>query len=227
MVTPTPADKFSFGLWTIGYNGSDPFGGPTRPALDVVEAVEAGAGRGKEFGVVCGVDERVLGEERVGPGEETRDRVVDVGCESGVVEVVTQRQAGHPEGGALAAVVAQVEVAQRAAVDPLGEEAEPWIAQQGEEVAVAIARHRGGRGEVAEHQVGVGGERVGAAVKHHLHPLVGGVDPVVATHQAQVERIDHQRGVECLGQRCPQRRARGLRDVAEDQRSAGRRVRGC
>jgi xylose isomerase len=37
--TPTAADKFSFGLWTIGYNGADPFGGPTRPALDVVEAV--------------------------------------------------------------------------------------------------------------------------------------------------------------------------------------------
>jgi xylose isomerase len=37
--TPTPQDKFSFGLWTIGYNGNDPFGGPTRPQLDVVEAV--------------------------------------------------------------------------------------------------------------------------------------------------------------------------------------------
>ncbi|MET4781134.1 xylose isomerase [Glaciihabitans sp. UYNi722] len=36
---PTREDKFSFGLWTIGYNGSDPFGGPTRPPLDVVEAV--------------------------------------------------------------------------------------------------------------------------------------------------------------------------------------------
>jgi xylose isomerase len=36
---PTRDDKFSFGLWTIGYNGSDPFGGPTRPPLDVVEAV--------------------------------------------------------------------------------------------------------------------------------------------------------------------------------------------
>ncbi|PPF81317.1 xylose isomerase [Subtercola sp. Z020] len=39
-LTPTRADKFSFGLWTIGYNGSDPFGGPTRSQLDVVEAVE-------------------------------------------------------------------------------------------------------------------------------------------------------------------------------------------
>ncbi|MBH0110465.1 xylose isomerase [Salinibacterium sp. NG22] len=37
---PTPADKFSFGLWTIGYNGADPFGGPTRAPLDVVHGVE-------------------------------------------------------------------------------------------------------------------------------------------------------------------------------------------
>ncbi len=36
---PTRDDKFSFGLWTVGYNGADPFGGPTRPPLDVVEAV--------------------------------------------------------------------------------------------------------------------------------------------------------------------------------------------
>ncbi|WP_426737784.1 xylose isomerase [Plantibacter sp. 2H11-2] len=38
-LTPTKADRFSFGLWTIGYNGTDPFGGPTRRDLDVVEAV--------------------------------------------------------------------------------------------------------------------------------------------------------------------------------------------
>lgn len=37
---PEKADRFSFGLWTIGYNGADPFGAPTRPALDVVEVVE-------------------------------------------------------------------------------------------------------------------------------------------------------------------------------------------
>jgi xylose isomerase len=41
-MTPAPSrtDKFSFGLWTIGYNGTDPFGGPTRPPLDVVDVVE-------------------------------------------------------------------------------------------------------------------------------------------------------------------------------------------
>jgi xylose isomerase len=38
--TPTPADKFSFGLWTIGYNGADPFGGPTRAPMDIVHVVE-------------------------------------------------------------------------------------------------------------------------------------------------------------------------------------------
>ncbi|MDR1767169.1 MAG: xylose isomerase [Propionibacteriaceae bacterium] len=39
-LTPTPADKFTFGLWTVNYNGTDPFGGPTRPAMDVVHVVE-------------------------------------------------------------------------------------------------------------------------------------------------------------------------------------------
>jgi xylose isomerase len=37
---PTVADRFSFGLWTIGYNGADPFGGPTRASMDVVHALE-------------------------------------------------------------------------------------------------------------------------------------------------------------------------------------------
>ncbi|MGV8895331.1 MAG: xylose isomerase [Rhodoglobus sp.] len=39
-LTPTRDDKFSFGLWTVGYNGADPFGGPTRAPLDVVHVVE-------------------------------------------------------------------------------------------------------------------------------------------------------------------------------------------
>ncbi|MFI6120664.1 xylose isomerase [Streptomyces sp. NPDC051064] len=38
--TPTPADRFTFGLWTVGWRGNDPFGEPTRPALDPVESVE-------------------------------------------------------------------------------------------------------------------------------------------------------------------------------------------
>ncbi|WP_198730550.1 xylose isomerase [Mycolicibacterium baixiangningiae] len=37
---PDRSDKFSFGLWTVGWTASDPFGVATRPRLDVVEAVE-------------------------------------------------------------------------------------------------------------------------------------------------------------------------------------------
>jgi xylose isomerase len=39
-LTPTREDKFSFGLWTVGWAAQDQFGGPTRSNLDVVEAVE-------------------------------------------------------------------------------------------------------------------------------------------------------------------------------------------
>jgi xylose isomerase len=37
--TPTTQDKFTFGLWTVGWQGRDPFGDATRPALDPVESV--------------------------------------------------------------------------------------------------------------------------------------------------------------------------------------------
>jgi xylose isomerase len=36
---PTPADRFSFGLWTVGYQERDPFGDATRAPLDPVESV--------------------------------------------------------------------------------------------------------------------------------------------------------------------------------------------
>jgi xylose isomerase len=36
---PTPADRFTFGLWTVGNRGRDPFGGFVRPPLDPVAAV--------------------------------------------------------------------------------------------------------------------------------------------------------------------------------------------
>ncbi|MFI7691392.1 xylose isomerase [Nonomuraea sp. NPDC049655] len=37
--TPTPADRFTFGLWTVGWQARDPFGDASRPALDPVESV--------------------------------------------------------------------------------------------------------------------------------------------------------------------------------------------
>ena len=45
-VQPTPADRFSFGLWTVGWPARDPFGDPTRAPLDPVETVHELAGLG-------------------------------------------------------------------------------------------------------------------------------------------------------------------------------------
>jgi xylose isomerase len=38
-LTPRPEHRFTFGLWTVGNPGRDPFGEPTRPPLNPVESV--------------------------------------------------------------------------------------------------------------------------------------------------------------------------------------------
>lgn len=37
--TPTAEDRFTFGLWTVGWRAQDPFGDPTREPLDPVESI--------------------------------------------------------------------------------------------------------------------------------------------------------------------------------------------
>jgi xylose isomerase len=70
-VQPTRDDKFSFGLWTVGWQARDPFGDATRPALDPVEAVhklaEAGA-----YGITFHDDDLVP----FGADAQTRDGIV-------------------------------------------------------------------------------------------------------------------------------------------------------
>ncbi|MEU7893790.1 xylose isomerase [Nonomuraea sp. NPDC049152] len=39
MYEPTPEDRFTFGLWTVGWQARDPFGDATRAPLDPVESV--------------------------------------------------------------------------------------------------------------------------------------------------------------------------------------------
>ncbi len=39
-LTPRPEHRFTFGLWTVGNPGRDPFGEPTRPPLDPVVSVQ-------------------------------------------------------------------------------------------------------------------------------------------------------------------------------------------
>ena len=48
-LTPTPDDKFTFGLWTVGNRGRDPFGEFVRPPLDPVDE-RAPARRGRRLG---------------------------------------------------------------------------------------------------------------------------------------------------------------------------------
>lgn len=43
---PQPEDRFSFGLWTVGWQGVDVFGGAVRPPLEPAEAVHKLAGLG-------------------------------------------------------------------------------------------------------------------------------------------------------------------------------------
>ncbi|MEU6948303.1 xylose isomerase [Streptomyces sp. NPDC046316] len=56
--SPTPEDRFTFGLWTVGWQGRDPFGEATRPALDPVESVERLAALGA-YGVTFHDDDLV------------------------------------------------------------------------------------------------------------------------------------------------------------------------
>ncbi|MEJ7774473.1 MAG: xylose isomerase [Nocardioidaceae bacterium] len=69
---PTPEDKFSFGLWTVGYGGSDPFGAATRPAMDPVYALEKLAGLGA-YGVNFHDDDLIP----FGTDDTARELIID------------------------------------------------------------------------------------------------------------------------------------------------------
>jgi xylose isomerase len=71
MVAPTREDRFSFGLWTVGWPARDPFGDATRPALDPVESVHRLAELGA-YGVTFHDDDLVP----FGSAPAERDRIV-------------------------------------------------------------------------------------------------------------------------------------------------------
>ncbi|MEU1424491.1 xylose isomerase [Kitasatospora sp. NPDC005751] len=70
-LAPTPAHKFTFGLWTVGWQGRDPFGDATRPALDPVETVQRLAGLGA-YGVTFHDDDLIP----FGADDATREETV-------------------------------------------------------------------------------------------------------------------------------------------------------
>lgn len=94
--TPVPTDKFSFGIWTVQYAGRDPFGEPTRAAMDPVHALEKLAGLGA-YGVNFHDDDVVP----FGSSESERDAILDRFrkglAETGLaVTTATTNLFGHP-----------------------------------------------------------------------------------------------------------------------------------
>jgi xylose isomerase len=71
MPQPTREDRFSFGLWTVGWPARDPFGEPTRPVLDPVESVHRLAELGA-YGVTFHDDDLIP----FGTGADERDRLI-------------------------------------------------------------------------------------------------------------------------------------------------------
>ena len=69
---PTPADQFTFGLWTVGWQARDPFGDATRAPLDPVEAVHRLAELGAA-GVTFHDDDLIP----FGSDDDTRQRRID------------------------------------------------------------------------------------------------------------------------------------------------------
>jgi len=83
-LSPTRDDKFSFGLWTIGYNGTDPFGGPTRAPLDVVHGVEKLAEIGA-YGLTFHDDDLFPFESTDAQRQNQIDRLKQVLADTGIV----------------------------------------------------------------------------------------------------------------------------------------------
>jgi xylose isomerase len=69
---PTKADRFSFGLWTIGWQARDPFGDPTRAPLDPIEAVYKLAELGA-YGITFHDDDLIP----FGADSSERDKVIE------------------------------------------------------------------------------------------------------------------------------------------------------
>jgi xylose isomerase len=90
---PTKDDRFSFGLWTVGWRGVDVFGGAVRPPLDPVAAVHKLAELGAA--AVTFHDDDVVPDEST--RAETLDRFTKALADTGMgVEMVTTNLFGHP-----------------------------------------------------------------------------------------------------------------------------------
>ncbi|MBI1379166.1 MAG: xylose isomerase [Frankiales bacterium] len=93
---PSPADKFTFGLWTVGWQARDPFGDATRPWLDPVESVHRLAELGA-YGVTFHDDDLIPfgadADERAKVIARFKDALAETGMQ---VPMMTTNTFTHP-----------------------------------------------------------------------------------------------------------------------------------
>jgi len=95
-LVPCAADRFTFGLWTVGWPARDPFGDATRPALDPVESVHRLAELGA-WGVTFHDDDLVPFGSSQGEREKLVARFKEALAETGlVVPMATTNTFTHP-----------------------------------------------------------------------------------------------------------------------------------
>src|SRR4051794_17869942 len=96
VTAPSAADRFSFGLWTVGWQARDPFGDATRPPLDPVRAVHRLAELGA-WGVTFHDDDVVPFQMSAAERELGLKRLRSALDETGmVVPMVTTNLFFHP-----------------------------------------------------------------------------------------------------------------------------------
>jgi len=93
---PTPADRFTFGLWTVGWQARDPFGDATREAIDPVRTVNELAARGA-YGVTFHDDDLIPFGSDEGARRTHIDRFKKALAETGMkVPMATTNLFTHP-----------------------------------------------------------------------------------------------------------------------------------
>ena len=96
MRKPTPDDKFSFGLWTVGWTGTDPFGTSTRPALDPWEYSDKLAELGA-WGITFHDNDVYPFDAPVDVAKARVAQLRDAAAKAGlVIEMVTTNTFSHP-----------------------------------------------------------------------------------------------------------------------------------
>jgi xylose isomerase len=104
-LTPAPEDRFTFGLWTVGWQARDPFGDATRQALDPAESIARLAELGA-YGITFHDDDVMAfaasDEDREAAVKRLRRALDDAGL---AVPMVTTNLFTHPvfKEGALTA----------------------------------------------------------------------------------------------------------------------------